>query len=319
MPLINSTFRSPSYLPGGDLQSIMPAITRIVKGINYRRERINTPDADFIDIDWLDNDSTKIALVIHGLEASADSAYMKGMSKKLHANGFRVAAMNLRGCSGEVNRQVRSYHSGSTDDVEIVINHLLQNSPFETLMLVGFSLGGNLVLKYLGERSEIPQQISSAVAISVPCDLEACALHLDQRIPFIYRDRFLKTLKQKAITRIGRLPFPATQKQIKSLSTFIEFDNYYTSRLYGFADASDYYTKSSSKQFIKNITIPTLILTALNDPFFTSECFPFEECRNSTNVFLETPDHGGHVGFCADLFTGNYFSEQRTLEFLSSV
>lgn len=318
MPLIKSTFRSPSYLPGGDLQSIVPAISRNVKRINYRRERINTPDDDFIDIDWLDNNASKIALLIHGLEASANSAYMKGMSKELHGNGFRVAAMNLRGCSGEVNRQVRSYHSGSTDDVEIVINHVLQNSPCESLMLVGFSLGGNLVLKYLGERSEIPQQISRAVAISVPCDLEACALHLDQRIPFIYRDRFLKTLKQKAVTRIGRLPFPITHHQIKNISTFIEFDDCYTSRLYGFSDAEDYYTKCSSKQFIKNIMIPTLILTALNDPFFTRACFPFEECRNSTNVFLETPDHGGHVGFCTDLFSGNYFSEQRTLEFLSA-
>lgn len=286
-------------------------------GVKYRRERISTPDNDFIDIDWLDNTSSKIILLLHGLEASADSPYMKGMSKALHLAGYNIAAMNLRGCSGEVNSQVRSYHSGSTDDVALVIDHLLQNNHCESLMLVGFSLGGNLTLKYLGERNSIDERISRAVAISVPCDLKACALHLDSRIPFIYRDRFLRTLKHKAGLRAGRLPFPLTRRQIKRLNTFLAFDDGYTSQLYGFTDANDYYTKSSSKQFIPHITIPTLILTALNDPFFTAACFPFEECKNSANVYLETPADGGHVGFCINFFAGTYYSEKRVLEFLN--
>ncbi|MEO6168638.1 MAG: alpha/beta fold hydrolase [Chitinophagales bacterium] len=316
MPLLTSTFKTPFYLPGGDIQSIIPAISRRVTGVKYQRERISTPDNDFIDIDWLHNTSLKIVLLLHGLEASADSPYMKGMSKALHAAGFSVAAMNLRGCSGEVNNQVRSYHSGSTDDVATVIDHLLQNKHCKNLMLVGFSLGGNLTLKYLGERNSLDERISKAVAISVPCDLEACALHLDNRIPFIYRNRFLRTLKHKAILRVGRLPFSLSLRQIKKLDTFIEFDDYYTSQLYGFKDAKDYYKKSSSKQFIPSITIPTLILTALNDPFFTAACFPFEECTNSPNVFLETPGDGGHVGFCTDFFSGSYHSEKRAIEFL---
>lgn len=317
MPLLDSTYRSPFYLPGGDLQSIIPAISRIVSGIKYRRERIYTPDQDFIDIDWVDRDTSKTALLIHGLEASSDTPYVKGMAKTLHAAGFRVAAMNLRGCSGEINAQVRSYHSGSTDDISIVIDHLLKDKKCESLALVGFSLGGNLVLKYLGETVNVPQRISRAAAISVPCDLEACAVHLDSRIPFLYRDRFLRTLKQKAITRIGRLPFPLTKNQIRNIGTFVEFDDCYTSRLYGFNDAADYYRKCSSNQFIPSIQVPTLILTALNDPFFTPACFPYEACSRSSTVFLETPDDGGHVGFCIDLFSNLYYSETKTLDFVT--
>lgn len=318
MPLLASTYRPPFYLPGGDLQSILPAISRIVTGISYRRERIYTPDQDFIDIDWVDHESTKVVLIIHGLEASSDTPYVKGMAKALHASGYRVAAMNLRGCSGETNRLVRSYHSGSTDDVGIVIEHLLQDNGCESLMLVGFSLGGNLVLKYLGEKTNVSSGIKCAVTISVPCDLEACAVHLDSRIPFLYRDRFLRTLKQKALTRIGRLPFSITQQQVRNIRTFVEFDDRYTSRLYGFENAADYYKRCSSKQFIPFIRIPTLILTALNDPFFTPACFPTEECNQSSSVFLETPAEGGHVGFCCGLFSGAYYSESRTLDFLSS-
>lgn len=317
MPLLDSTYRSPLYLPGGDLQSIIPAISRIVSGIKYRRERIYTPDQDFIDIDWADHESARIALIIHGLEASSDTPYVKGMAKTLLAAGFRVAAMNLRGCSGEINAQVRSYHSGSTDDVSIVIDHLLKDKKCESLMLIGFSLGGNLVLKYLGEVANLPPAISRAVTISVPCDLEACAVHLDSRIPFLYRDRFLRTLKQKAIARIGRLPFPITKNRIRNIRTFVEFDDCYTSQLYGFKDAADYYKQCSSKQFIPSIQVPTLILTAMNDPFFTPACFPFEACRKSSTVFLETPADGGHVGFCIDLFAGIYYSEIKTLDFLT--
>ncbi len=318
MPLIHSKYKPPVYLPGGDLQSIIPAIVRVVKGIQYRRERISTPDNDFIDIDWVDADSTKIALIIHGLEASADSTYIKGMAKAFQDAGYRVAAMNLRGCSGEINQQVRSYHSGSTDDVETVIHHILRNTGCNNLVLVGFSLGGNLVLKYLGEHFAIPSMISAAVAISVPCDLQSCAIHLDSRIPFLYRDRFLRTLKQKAATRLSRLPFDLNHQQLKKIRTFLEFDDYYTSQLYGFRDAMDYYMKCSSKQFIHRITIPTLVLTAMNDPFFTLSCFPFNECRASAKVFLETPQEGGHVGFCVDLFSGIYYSEQRAIEFLTN-
>lgn len=318
MPLIESKYQPPAYLPGGDLQTIAPALLRKVFGVQYRRERIVTHDKDFIDLDWLDRPASPVALVIHGLEASAATPYMKGMSKALHAAGFSVAAMNLRGCSGSNNAQMRSYHSGSTDDVDTVIQHILQQVQPAALALVGFSLGGNLVLKYLGERKVIDERIRSAVALSVPCDLAACAVHLDIRLSWLYRNRFLRTLKKKALTRAGRLPFAISKKEINGISTLVAFDDVYTSQLYGFAGAADYYARCSSKQFIPFIKIPSLILTALNDPFFTEACFPVNECRQSEHVFLETPAGGGHVGFCSNLFTGNYYSEARTIAFFAN-
>jgi predicted alpha/beta-fold hydrolase len=318
VPLITSNYKAPAYLPGGDLQTMAPALFRNVTGVHYRRERINTPDDDFLDLDRIDSDSTKVAVIVHGLEASADTPYIRGMGKLLHANGWNVVAMNLRGCSGELNSTARAYHSGSTDDLDTVITHILNKNNYRELALVGLSLGGNLVLKYLGEKGDkVPPQISRAVAISVPCDLAAGATQLDQRLPFIYRDRFLKTLKQKLRERHGQLPFPLSLSQIKKIKTLVEFDNVYTSRMYGFSDAADYYEKCSSQQFIGQIKLPVLILTAKNDPFFTHACLPYSVCEKHPTVFLETPATGGHVGFTINRINGKYYSEQRTLEFLS--
>jgi predicted alpha/beta-fold hydrolase len=299
------------------MQTIVPALLRRVNSIHYERERIDTPDGDFLDIDWLKSDTKKIALLIHGLEADTNMPYMKGMAKKLHSAGWCVAAMNLRGCSGEVNKKARAYHSGSTDDVETAVSFILRYYPCEEMVLVGFSLGGNLTLKFLGEKgTSLPKEISKAVTISVPCDLTAGSTRLDSRLSFIYRDRFLKTLKLKLLQRQERLPFGLTVPEIKKIASLFEFDSRYTAPMYGFRDAPDYYETCSAKKFIRNIKIPTLIITAKNDPFFTGDCLPFEECDQHPNVFLETPEEGGHVGFCTDLVAGNYYSEQRAIEFL---
>jgi predicted alpha/beta-fold hydrolase len=289
-----------------------------VDGVNYKRERIVTSDEDFLDIDWHGAGNDKIALLIHGLEASADKPYMRGMAKALSTAGYKVAAMNLRGCSGETNYQPRAYHSGSTDDVETVINHILSRYELKELVLVGFSLGGNLVIKYLGEhKADLSYKLTRAVTISVPCDLEAGAIRLDKRLSFIYRDRFLKTLKSKLQQRSNNLPFSLRIDQIKAIRSLHDFDNLYTSRMHDFENAIHYYRSCGAKKFISDVTIPTLILTAKNDPFFTDACLPFEECENQPNVFLEVPEEGGHVGFCIDLMTGKYYSELRAVEFLT--
>ncbi len=319
MPVIQSHYKPPFYLPGGDLQTIVPALFRKVDGVNYSRERIFTADHDFLDIDWHGAAKKKIALLIHGLEASADKPYMRGMTKALSKAGFKLAAMNLRGCSGQLNVQPRAYHSGSTDDVETVISHILLNNDCEQLVLVGFSLGGNLVIKYLGEhKSDLPEKISRAVTISVPCDLEAGAARLDKRLSLIYRDHFLKTLKEKLQQRSEQLPFLLTSDQIKTISSLHDFDNLYTSRMHDYQNALHYYRSCGAKNFIADVTIPTLILTAKNDPFFTSACLPYDECENHPNVFLEVPEEGGHVGFCVDFIAGKYYSEFRAVEFLTS-
>ncbi|MEO5673813.1 MAG: alpha/beta fold hydrolase [Chitinophagales bacterium] len=318
MPLIKSQYRAPFLFRNGNLNTIAAAMLRQVKDAGYTRERIITPDDDFLDLDWLNSNSKKIALLIHGLEASAGTPYMKGMAKALFRAGYKAVAMNLRGCSGVTNHRLRAYHCGATDDVATVINHVLQHHECEELVLIGFSLGGNLVLKYLGENgNSIPPQIKKAMVISAPCDLEAASAKLDDHSNFIYRNRFLVTLRNKALERIHCHGFDLPEKDLASIKTFREYDDRVTAPLFGFADASDYYSKSSSKNFIQHITIPALILTARDDPFFTPACFPFEECHNHEKVILETPDHGGHAGFILDLPWGNYFSEQRAIEFFN--
>ncbi|MBA3647924.1 MAG: alpha/beta fold hydrolase [Chitinophagales bacterium] len=316
MPLVRSAYKNPWYLPTADLQTIVPNIFRVVKGVVYKRERISTPDSDFLDIDWLSNKSANIALLIHGLEASAHSMYIKGMAKALSKQGWCVAAMNLRGCSGYPNVQPRSYHSGSTEDVKTVVDHILKSHQCKNLVIVGFSLGGNLVLKYLGENgTAIPAVISKAVTISVPADLRACAEFLDRNALSIYKNRFLKSLKQKAIKHLPNDSFTLDRRDIDKVHSLVDFDDLYTAPLYGFRNAYDYYAKCSGKNFIQGITVPTLILNARNDPFFTDACLPVEECTYHSGVFLEAPDKGGHVGFSMENPYG-YYSEMRTLNFL---
>jgi len=317
VPVIESRYLCPWYLRNGHIHSISAALFRKVGDLSFSRERIKTPDDDFLDIDWVRNPSRRIVLLIHGLEASSNSSYIRGMTKALSEKRFSVAAMNLRGCSGEMNQQLRAYHSGATDDVDTVVNHILKSNACDELMLIGFSLGGNLVLKYLGEKgTTLPHQIKKAVTVSVPCSLAACADKLDQRVSFIYRNRFLKTLKQKAASRIHSHQFKQTEEKILSAKTLREYDDYFTAPLFGFKDASDYYRQCSSAQFIKHISVPTLILTSQDDPFFTADCLPFDECRDHPNVFLEAPEHGGHVGFIGDVPWGKYYSEERALEWL---
>ncbi len=277
-----------------------------------------TPDADFIDIDWLRSASRRVAVIFHGLEGSTQAAYMKGMAKALFENGYQVAAVNLRGCSGEMNLKLKAYHSGATDDVATVINHVFSNIEYDEMVLVGFSLGGNLLLKYLGENlSLVSWKIKRAVAISAPCDLAAASANLDKPINIFYRNRFLKTLMQKALQRIRTHGFSLSEKELLRVRTLKTYDDCFTAPLFGFKDAADYYEKSSSRQFLHAIKIPVLILTAQDDPFFTPASLPFQECRIHKNVFLETPLHGGHVGFILDYSFKNYFSEQKTLEFLN--
>ena len=319
MPLVASSFKPAWYLRNADLQTILPALFRNVGGIHFSRERITTPDEDFLDVDWIHHPSKKVALLIHGLEASTKSNYIKGMAKTLHHNGWNVAAMNLRGITHERHQLRRTYHSGATEDVDIVIKHLLNKNRFIEMALIGFSLGGNLVVKYTGECGEqIDSRIKKAIGISVPCDLNSTAYHLDSSAKKIYRNRFLRSLKGKLIGLRQRLPFQLSEKEVRNIKTLVEYDDRFTAPMYGFKNAEDYYEQCSSKKFIAGVKIPLLILTAKDDPFFTHESLPFDECTHHPLVQLETPDYGGHVGFMITHPWGKYYSEVRTLQFLGS-
>ncbi len=312
-------YKPPVPFRNGHLNTIFPTLFRKVQEVTYDRERITTPDGDFLDIDWSRNGSSRLALVIHGLEGDSRRAYVKGMVRVLNRSGWDVAALNLRGCSGEPNRKVRFYHSGATEDVETVVEHLVEE-PYTELSLIGFSLGGNLVLKYLGERGEsAPRTISGAVAISVPLDLLGCADELERPGNFVYRWRFLSHLWQKVRTKAAMHPGEIDTEAFRRIRTLRDFDDYYTAPIHGFDGANDYYRRCSSKAVLPDIARPTLILNAQDDPFLSATCYPVDIARRHPLIELITPRFGGHVGFVQRDGRGHYWSEEIAALFLSRI
>ena len=305
----------PFFLFTAHLETIYPAILRRVILIPYTRERISTPDDDFLDLDWLRKDSDKVVIISHGLEGNSGRPYVKGMAKVFYDNGFDVVAWNFRGCSDDLNRQLRFYHSGATDDLDTVVNHVTREGKYKKLFLIGFSLGGNLTLKYLGERGVI-DEIKKAVVFSVPMDLKSSCEKISRPANRIYSSRFLKSLKRKILLKSAHRKEIDVSK-LGSVKTLMEFDDRYTAPLHGFKNAVDYYTQCSSIHFVGRITTPTLIINTRNDPFLSEECFPEAALEKHPYVKLEILSRGGHVGFTQFNKNGLYWSEQRALQFLS--
>lgn len=318
MPLISpSTYRAPQLLKNGHLQTILPVFRR-VSGVAFERERIPTPDDDFLDLDWARIGSNRIAVLSHGLEGNTQRPYVLGMIRALHRCGWDALAWNYRGCSEEPNRKLRWYHSGETGDLHTVIRHVAAANRYHRISLIGFSLGGNVTMKYLGEQSTgIHPKICAAVALSVPCDLRSSALKMARPINKLYMIRFLRSLHDKVRAKIGMYPGQITDEGFRGIKTFMDFDNRYTAPIHGFKDADDYFTRCSSRQFIPRIKIPTLLINAKNDPFLDNPCFPFEEARTSSYFYFEAPESGGHVGFILFGNKGEYWSECRALQFLN--
>ncbi len=307
-------YKRPSFLFSGHLETIYPALLRSVD-IAYRRERISTHDDDFLDFDWIQNNNDKLVIISHGLEGNSTRAYIKGMARALAESGFDILAWNFRGCSEEMNRQLRFYHSGATEDLHCVVAHAIQKG-YKEINLVGFSLGGNLTLKYLGERLPYPE-LRKAVAFSTPLDLYTSCIKISKPANRIYSNRFLTSLKEKIIRKSKNIS-GLDLKDIDKINNLILFDDRYTAPLHGFKNAIDYYSKCSSLQFLDSITIPTLIINAQNDPFLSERCYPAAAFRNHTLIRFENPLHGGHVGFAQFNKNGLYWSEERALSFLIS-
>ena len=320
MPVVaNSSYRPPLLLGNGHLQTIFPALFRKVAGVVYRRERIPTPDDDFLDLDWATTGSRRLAVIAHGLEGNSSRSYVLGMVRALQRKGWDSVVWNARGCSGEPNRTLRFTHSGATEDLDAVVRHVLATGPHEQIALVGFSLGGNVTLKYLGERgSQIDPRIRKAVAFSVPCDLQSGSIHLAGRANQIYMRHFLSSLRGKIQAKMPMAAGKIDDCNYERLRTFKDFDDRYTAPLHGFADAEDYWRQSSCAPFLRSISIPTLLINARNDPFLADRCFPQEEARANSNLYLETPRSGGHVGFINFNRGGEYWSESRAVGFLNS-
>ena len=320
MPLIqDSNYRSPPWLGGGHLQTIYPALFRRISPITHRTERLELVDGDFIDLEWAENGNSRLAILSHGLEANTQTEYIQGMAKALVRRGWDVLAWNFRGCSREPNRLLRMYHSGATEDLRAVISHAIRHHPATSIDLIGFSLGGNLTLKYLGERpDELPLQIRRAVVFSVPCDLACSSQRLSILSNRLYMERFLITMRSKIRAKKLRFPEQLDLTGLNRIRTFQQFDDRYTAPIHGFRDAADYWARNSSRQFLHAINRPTLLVNAQNDPFLGPGSYPFTEAAASNVFYFESPAAGGHVGFPAARENGEYWSEIRAAEFLEA-
>jgi predicted alpha/beta-fold hydrolase len=313
MPLARSSYSPPPGFSNPHLQTIVAGRLRRVDGIRYDRERITTPDGDFLDLDWSRVDADRVVVISHGLEGSADRAYVRGMVRTLNRRGWDALAWNLRGCSGEPNRRLRLYHSGATEDLEAVVHRALAD--YDHVALVGFSLGGNMTLKYLGEQGGTAP-VRRAVAVSVPVDLAASSVALARWENGLYMRYFLRSLRRKVRTKARQFPGEISTDGLATIRDFRGFDDRYTAPIHGFEDAEDYWRQSSSKPFLDAIRVPTLLINAADDPFLTPACYPTEIARRSDWFWLETPTHGGHVGFVTFGRDGEYWSERRAEDFL---
>lgn len=315
MPLIEQDLYSPP-LPFRykHLNTVFPALFRKLPPMAYQRERFNLPDGDFLDLDWQRGGHRQLAILLHGLEGNSQAGYIKGLAKIFTKAGYDILAVNFRGCSGEPNRLFRSYHSGETGDLAAVVDHVVAQSTYSHMVMAGFSLGGNLLLKYLGEQGEgLAPSIKAAFAFSVPCHLFAAS----QTIGWLYTQVFLRSLLPKLAYKIKRFQSPINLADLKKIKTIYDFDDLYTGPVHGFGSAANYYHQCSSIHFLSRIPVPTLLINALDDPFLARECYPFEAAKKNDKLFFMAPRFGGHVGFVQFNGQGTYWAEQQVGNFLA--
>ena len=319
MPHIaNSSYRANGIFRNGHFNTVWAAISRKVAGVNYRRERLDTPDGDFVDLDWSFSKapSTSLLVALHGLEGNAERPYIKGLVRFFNQQGCDAVALNFRGCSGEANRLTTTYHAGATADLHATLEHVLGLGRYRNIVIAGFSLGGNVVLKYLGEQSaQLFEEVRAATGFSVPCHLPTAHVEIGRWPNRPYLWKFLRTLNRKMKEKSERWP-GIVPKPSPRPRNFDDFDNRYTAPLNGFKNALDYWERNSSLQFFDRISRPALLVNAWDDSFLSPECYPTEWAAQSDTFFLETPQYGGHVGFVTFDSNGVYWTERRAWEFV---
>jgi predicted alpha/beta-fold hydrolase len=320
-------YRPPAWLTNPHAQTIYASCLARAPRVAFSRERWDTPDGDFVDLDWLPASRTAaqaatcsgmpLIVLFHGLEGSSRSHYARTLMQSVGARGWHGVVMHFRGCSGEPNRLARAYHSGDTAEMQWMLARL-RAAWRGPLCAVAVSLGANVLLKWLGETG--PQAralLAAACAISAPMDLVATGTVLDRGFNRIYGWNFLRTLRRKSLEKLRTYPHVGTAAAIRAARTLRAFDDHVTSRLHGFRDARDYWTRSSSKPWLRHIALPTLVLNARDDPFLPAWALPRPD-EVSSAVTLDFPDHGGHVGFVSGRFPGSLdWLPRRVLGFLA--
>jgi hypothetical protein len=300
VPLIESSYRAPLWLPGAHLQTIAPARLLPLPRVDYRRERWETPDGDFVDIDFALPEpaaaEAPVLVLFHGLEGCSQSHYARAVMRAAADRGWRGIVAHFRGCSGEPNRLPRAYHSGDSDEGDWILRRARARWPQSPLYAVGISLGGNMLAKWLGERGSDAAFVTAAASVGSPLDLAAGGAALGRGFNRLYTAMFLSTLKRKALEKIARFPGVASAADVRSSRNLYEFDNAYTAPVHGFRDTDDYWRRASGKPLLAAIEVPHLVLNARNDPFVPTASLPRPQ-EVSRLVTLEQPEHGGHIGF----------------------
>lgn len=345
-----TSYRAPAWLPGAHAQTVYAALLAPRPRVAYRRERWDTPDGDFIDLDWVvkpadearrfdltggnnytqrplsDEDpifgimepaTVPLVVLFHGLEGSSRSHYAAALMAAVRDRGWRGCVAHFRGCSGEPNRLPRAYHSGDSAEVDWILRRLAARAA--RLHAVGVSLGGNALLKWLGETGASAREVvDRAAAVSAPVDLTAAGNALDRGFNLVYVRHFLATMKKKALEKLKRYPRLYDAAHLRAASTLREFDDLVTAPLHGFRDTDDYWTRASSKPLLRQIAVPTLMVNARDDPFLPCGALPAPR-EVSPSVLLEQPENGGHVGFVTGPFPGRLaWLPQRVLEFFGA-
>jgi len=317
MPVLHhSSYPGPPYYQfNGHLQTILPAILRKVE-TPYERERITLPDDDVLDLDWVDNGSRQLVILTHGLEGNTDRHYMKGMANTFTGLGWDVLGWNCRTCNGEMNQQLRMYNHGDIEDVEQVIQHALKTKHYERLVLIGFSMGGSILMKYLGVHGkEVPAPVTTGIAFSSPCDLAESVAALELPGNGFYKRRFFNSLRPKIEAKAAQYPDVIDLSNFERIRKWKDFDNFFSAPINGYEDADDFYYQASAKNFMAGTDRPILLVNAQNDPILTPACSPLQLCENHPNIYLETPKSGGHVGF-SQRKKQSAWSERRAVEFV---
>lgn len=317
--ILASTYVAPRLLRDGHAQTVYPTLSRRVAPVPYDRQRVVLSDGDFVDVDHSRVGARRVAVVSHGLEGHSRRPYVLGMARAFNTAGWDVAAWNFRGCSGEANRLLKFTHSGASSDLAEVIDAVLGAGRHDKLVAVGFSLGGNLTLKYLGERgSDLPRAVVGGVAFSVPTDLRGSAERMARPANRLYMRRFLSDLRGRMTSKAAQFPGRVSLEGYDGIRDFRGFDERYTAPLHGFLNADDYWARSSANAHLRGIRVPALLVNAMDDPFLSEGCFPWAEAEASTWLHLEAPEHGGHVGFVS-FGSESYWSERRATEFASAL
>ncbi len=328
MATSQAEYQAPAWLPGGNLQTIYPLLLARRPAFSYRRQRWDTPDGDFIDLDWTENqdsgsriedDARPLLVLFHGLEGSSRSHYALALMQAATTRGWRGVVVHFRGCSGELNRLPRAYHSGDSAEIDWILRRLRYQYPAAPLYAAGVSLGGNALLKWLGELGTAATDVvHRAAAISAPVDLNAAGTALEQGFNMVYTRHFLVTMKKKSLLKLQKHPRLFDAARVRAARTLREFDDLVTAPLHGFNGVDDYWTRGSSKPWLARIAVPTLLLNARNDPFLPATALPGIN-QVSATVTTTFPDEGGHVGFISGSFPGTLdWPAQAVLGFLSS-